>query len=485
MFGWFKQQPRCPVSAQLRRWTEYRMAWLVDQFGMDRLNATQVILPTPEFFPEPYSPTPEGARNLLDRVSRYMGANPNQLDLEYYSGLVDSYQRDSKSTKICLDVTDVEDPVPVIVVMAHQVARHILIGEQRITIDAEDVEPLSGLLSIFLGFGVFVTSALLRESRYTSGHWHYSKWRRVGYLPLPVCAYALAIFARNRQTNGHWVDYLGADARQPFQEGVRFLESSGLSGLTRTEPCEFYSSDNPAPGLYPAVAEHEHSINPVLPTIPTAAEAGDEPNESGSVFEDASDEGSADAYDDDSADAFDEDSADALAGTFTRGVVLASQHNYDEAIAAFNKVLQCNPFDMEGYLSRSACYRQLGRLGESLTDADRAVRLDPQDWIPRRNRAETYFRLGKFPETIEDCDFVLHARGDDPGTYHLRGRAHAAQGDHERAVKDFGRAIRHNPKKAAYYRDRAVSLERLANYEAAERDRDEAVRRDPFSMQSE
>src|SRR5262245_45916027 len=130
MFGWFRREPRCPVNSHLRRWTEYGMRWLADQFGMDRLKATQVVLPTVDFCPEPYSPTAEGARNLCRRVSRYIGVDPKQLNLEFYSvrlpDAASDCPHDSPSRTIWLDVSDVEDPVPVVVNMAHHAARLIL-----------------------------------------------------------------------------------------------------------------------------------------------------------------------------------------------------------------------------------------------------------------------------------------------------------------------------------------------------------------------
>src|SRR5262245_59341742 len=79
MFGLFS--PRCPVDTWQKAWTETRMCWLADRFGIDRLLRADVILPTPDHFPEPYQGTDEYARLLLDRLCGYMNIAQNTVTL--------------------------------------------------------------------------------------------------------------------------------------------------------------------------------------------------------------------------------------------------------------------------------------------------------------------------------------------------------------------------------------------------------------------
>jgi hypothetical protein len=44
MLGWFL--PKCPLATREKTWVEWRMRWLADQFGIDRLLRARVILPT-------------------------------------------------------------------------------------------------------------------------------------------------------------------------------------------------------------------------------------------------------------------------------------------------------------------------------------------------------------------------------------------------------------------------------------------------------
>lgn len=52
MFDWFK--PQCPVDIAAKRWVERRLQWLSEQFGCDTFTRRAVILPTDDFFPDPF-----------------------------------------------------------------------------------------------------------------------------------------------------------------------------------------------------------------------------------------------------------------------------------------------------------------------------------------------------------------------------------------------------------------------------------------------
>src|SRR5438105_2840011 len=80
MLGWFT--PSCPLGTHDKAWVERRMLWLADRFGADRLLSARVVLPTDEFFPDPYRADPDSARRRLDRMCDYMGADPGPIALE-------------------------------------------------------------------------------------------------------------------------------------------------------------------------------------------------------------------------------------------------------------------------------------------------------------------------------------------------------------------------------------------------------------------
>ena len=61
------------------------MTWLSNEFGIGRLKDTPLVLPTDEFFPEPYAATVEGVRRLMDRVCGFMEVDSRRVGLDFYT----------------------------------------------------------------------------------------------------------------------------------------------------------------------------------------------------------------------------------------------------------------------------------------------------------------------------------------------------------------------------------------------------------------
>jgi hypothetical protein len=242
MLPWFR--PKCPVPPEEKDWIERRMCWLGAEFGWQRLREAPVVLPTPEFFPDPYAGTEEDVRTLFDRICGYMGIPPDGIELGFYSeeepelgeqfrlqgrrsGTAGLY-RGGGRTRIDLEVSRLNDPISVVATLAHELGHVHLLGHGRISRDAEDHEPLTDLLTVFLGMGVFTANAYLRESRWQGVQ--YSGWSlsRQGYLLAPAYGYAFALFAWIRgELKPSWAGHLRLDVRAPFAQGLRYLVKTG------------------------------------------------------------------------------------------------------------------------------------------------------------------------------------------------------------------------------------------------------------------
>ena len=73
MFGWFGSI--CPCDSAAKSWVEDRLQWLSKQFGLHILLERPIILPTAEFFPDPWDGTPEASGRLWRAVPRSQGPN--------------------------------------------------------------------------------------------------------------------------------------------------------------------------------------------------------------------------------------------------------------------------------------------------------------------------------------------------------------------------------------------------------------------------
>jgi hypothetical protein len=242
MFGWFRSRAQCPVDPPTKEWIERRMLWLTEQFGRDRLRATEVILPSSEYFPDPYSGTPEDAQGMLDRVCGFMRIEPGSVLLDFYEdrnpvhdehgrqGTAGLYDEAQGKYRVWVEVSNLDDPLGMVATMAHELGHVLLLGQGRVSADVEDHEPLTDLLTVFLGLGIFTANSVLREN-----YWHagaVSGWSmgRSGYLTMPMYGYALSLFAWMRgEAHPSWAKELRLDVRSAFKDGLRFLEETGDS----------------------------------------------------------------------------------------------------------------------------------------------------------------------------------------------------------------------------------------------------------------
>src|SRR5262245_61155576 len=131
MFGWFA--PRCPLATREKAWTEWRMGWLAERLGPDRLLRAEVVLPTSEFF-EGHTPTPEGAQLLMDRLCPTLGLSPGALRLrvvavERSPGAVGLYLRRQRQRSVILvAASQLARPVALAATIAHELAHEVLLG---------------------------------------------------------------------------------------------------------------------------------------------------------------------------------------------------------------------------------------------------------------------------------------------------------------------------------------------------------------------
>lgn len=249
MFGLFA--PTCPLGTWEKTWTERRMLWLADKFGLDRLKSARVVLPTDEFFPDRYDADTPSARRCFDRVCGYMGVDPASLHMNV---VPDAMLPDAagmygeRERTIWIAASQLTDPARLIAVIAHELAHELLIrggclpwdGDGnaaaravvrrggRLSPDMNDHEEVTDLLPVFLGTGVFLANATIVSRSGYEGGWSWWSVGRSGYLSSFVLGYGLALFAFARgETKPAWAKYLRPDARGTMLSALRYLTRTG------------------------------------------------------------------------------------------------------------------------------------------------------------------------------------------------------------------------------------------------------------------
>lgn len=245
--------PKLPVSPGEREWVDARLTWLRREFGDVSLHADRpVVLPTNDFFPDDYDGTETTLSPLLYRVCSYMDVAPERVALSVFQDGHDTLRRDAPLLRdvpsapagyyrsrpaeeeeitdtdrsvIALKASVLSDPLRTIATLSHELGHVLLLGEGRLSHETPDHEPLTDLLTVFKGMGVFTANSALRFAQHERG------WavQRLGYLPETSFGYALARFAQLRgERNPVWAKSLNTNVGAYFRQSAKFLEAEQM-----------------------------------------------------------------------------------------------------------------------------------------------------------------------------------------------------------------------------------------------------------------
>jgi len=195
MFG----TPKAPISEAARVALESGFARLLELFGEEALRRAPAVLATRDFFPDEWLSPEQGVEQLLVRVCALLHIPRERIDLEVAlaedaprpmigiptqsEGFAGLYATDPETgrERVVVQLSAHSDPVSVVSILAHELCHVLLLGDGKISRDEKDGEPLTDLLTVFLGFGVISANAVFRHSHYTDARgqgWH---MRRQGY----------------------------------------------------------------------------------------------------------------------------------------------------------------------------------------------------------------------------------------------------------------------------------------------------------------
>jgi tetratricopeptide (TPR) repeat protein/predicted small secreted protein len=201
--------------------------------------------------------------------------------------------------------------------------------------------------------------------------------------------------------------------------------------------------------------------------------------------------------------------APGTAGSFLdRGITLASQREWEMAIADFTEAIRLNPALSAAYLLRGrAAYasvsdvyniaenfvhvrarfssgRQLSggqtqAYDRAIADFTEALRLDGNNAVIYLNRGEAYAQKADYDQAIADFNQAIRHNLNYARAYISRGLAYNYKGDPDRAIADYNQAIRLDPNDVAAYNNRGSVYYSKGDYDRAIADFTQAIRLDP------
>jgi hypothetical protein len=241
MFG-FKS--KLPVTEEERLWVDEGFGRLSRMLGSSRLQNCSVILPTDEYFPDPYDKTEATLGALFKRVCEFMRVDPKQVQLEIIPDsselmeMLPEYRSSSQGPAglhfgksdeehplIAISRSSLKDPLLAVATLAHELGHVILLDGGHLQRDAEDMEPMTDLLTVYLGLGLFTANASRRFLKFQEERKQGWSMHLLGYLPEAVFAYALARFAWERgEEKPAWEEHLSTNLKVYFRKSGEWLK---------------------------------------------------------------------------------------------------------------------------------------------------------------------------------------------------------------------------------------------------------------------
>jgi tetratricopeptide (TPR) repeat protein len=122
-----------------------------------------------------------------------------------------------------------------------------------------------------------------------------------------------------------------------------------------------------------------------------------------------------------------------------RGVRLAREGRYPDAIAEFTRAIHRDPTLGDAFYNRALVYTAIGNLGPAASDFARvlAIRPDFEEGYFRRGRLRA--SMGEHDKAVADFTRVLELTPNDPEALFHRSLAHYAKGEREEAAADLAR----------------------------------------------
>lgn len=227
MFGWFA--PKCPLELDQKVWTEYRMRWLADLLGIDRLLKAEVIIPTADFFPAIPAKTEEVVNGLMRLLESYLGiSEPVPFKLLTGNELTEATDEEFKGLLIPEQALD--NPSVLATKILRQLAQIDLMRRGCANALANELEGVADLLLIFVGSGLIAVNNNVVDKTHRIGEFGYWEISKNCHLTSNDFGYALALFAyvRNEEAPA-WMTHLNADAAETMKKGLQFLHKTNDS----------------------------------------------------------------------------------------------------------------------------------------------------------------------------------------------------------------------------------------------------------------
>jgi len=163
--------------------------------------------------------------------------------------------------------------------------------------------------------------------------------------------------------------------------------------------------------------------------------------------------------------------------------LLVDQGHHDDALKAFHRALELDPYSAETYVKRGDALRRMGRHDEAHVSFLRASEVNPRSATSWERRAHSALEIGQPMEALESFAMITELIGPKPLNALGVGQAYEALGDIENAIASYELAIRGDPNLARAWLKLGVVYLQLGRLNEATDCLDQSRERDPESAE--
>lgn len=234
------------ISDADKEWVNDCFSWLIRVYGYpDRTYKT--ILFTKEFFPLTFSNQQIDTGSLIADLGNLLDIPGNKFTYELVEDVRDTqgvpYEIYGVPFECEMEITEKADDNYYHLSLAKTLIKHpgrLLLNliietvkakqlENRISFEnVEEIDLLMFHVAIYFGYGVLLYENLVEQGKSSDGLFWESKWNFISSMPIPVMAYALALYYDLKEENDPvWRNDLKPDLKIEFESATDYIQRSG------------------------------------------------------------------------------------------------------------------------------------------------------------------------------------------------------------------------------------------------------------------
>jgi len=417
LFG--SKKPQLVITEADKTWIEENIIWFIEIFGFDVIQDRPFILPASDLFPYNDLSQRDQFQQLFEQVCSYWNINPEQIDISIFDNIekqrwIQFAQHTSRQAanglfsdisangnvryKIELAKSNEANPQLMVTVIAHELAHVKLLGENHISEAHQNMEEITDLATIFMGFGVFMANSCeTKDIRWMS---------RNGYLPNEIIAYTNALIC---YITGHkateYLNWFNINTQELFEKSFLYLEETNHTLLSphkiRESDAHYKTNQQIANGY--AELDFDAVINGNETLIRQNPK-------------------SVSAYN-------------------SIGYALLQQRKYEDAIQVFTHTIGLDPYYPYPHMHRGYCQLMLDHLEDALYDLESALQLDESIAQAWRNMGVYYLKTGAYDQALSFLEKAAYMSAGTPLINFYLGQVYLKNGDPEKAATYFEQSV--------------------------------------------